>query len=140
MTAAVERASTLRPTEPAPASTTETRTDVPSARPTTAPPFDFAALAQDGVRLRIRADLPLEHAILVRVATAPAETELDHCTAFVLAHVDGASTVATIAEHAQLPLHDVVGAFVELLAFGLVRLAPPPTVPPTSGIFAKARV
>lgn len=66
--------------------------------------------------------------------------DIDHRTAFLLAHVDGVSTVKALAEQARLPLPDVIACVLELVALGLVRLSyGRESSPPVSGIFPPRR-
>lgn len=74
--------------------------------------------------------IPLELAVPVRI-----DGELPHGMAhrlfFVLAHVDGHSTVGEIVATTQLDFEEVLAAFLELLAFGLVDLTERPANTPT---------
>ncbi len=117
----------------------EVGTVVPSVRPTWQPDFDCSGLAMGSLAFDSHANLPLDLAVPVRVEGADL-TGLDHGTLFVLMHVDGVSPVRAIAETAQLPIPEVIGCFLDLLARGAVELGSrPPTVapPPFSGFFRR---
>lgn len=114
-------------------------TVVPSVRPTWQPDFDCSELAMPSLAFDSHANLPLDVAVPVRVDGKDLDG-LDHATLFVLLHVDGVSPIRAIAETAQLPVSEVIGHFLELLARGAVELGSrPPTVapPPFSGFFRR---
>jgi hypothetical protein len=110
-------------------------TDIPSERPTSAPNHDAVGL---GGTLGLAAP-NMALAIPKRVAGADA-SELSHDAAFALMHVDGVSTIATIAEVADLPLERVAMCFFELSALGIVTMndrRPAESVPPESRVKRK---
>jgi len=129
-----------RGTLPAPESS-EAKTDVPSARPTSVPEsFDAdwlsAALARGAAS---SPGMPGDLAVPVRVQGAACEG-LDVPMAFLLLHVDGRSSVAEIAHAAQLQLSDVTATFLELMTLGCVNLAATAhtQIPPESGTFSRS--
>ena len=121
------------PTSPAPPNVMpETTTDVPSARPTSAPDYEGMALAR-GVLSFERTNV--SHSIPKRAKNADTSV-LSHDAAFVFMHVDGVSTVATIATVADRPLDEVVMCFLELTALGVVTMEAKPldSLPPESHV------
>jgi hypothetical protein len=117
----------------------ETTTDVPSARPTSVPDHHVMTIERGTFSFEAHTNVPL--AIPRRVPGAGASV-LSHEVACVLMHVDGVSTVATIAEVADQPLEDVVMCFRELVALGIVSLAEPKqleSMPPDSRIHRRPR-
>ena len=127
-----ERITMLAPSRP----TEELKTDVPSARPTSVPDVDDAAMA--ALRWRAMASVPPSIAVPVKKVGAPT-AGIDLRVAFVLLHVDGVSTIADIANLAQLPIPDAIACFVELLALGIVELTGMSEVQmvPTSAIYPR---
>ena len=111
--------------------------DVPSDRPTSVPDHDALGLAGHSLGLT---SPNMSLAIPRRVSGVDA-TMLSHDAAFALMHVDGVSTIATIAEVADLPLEKVAMCFYELSALGIVTLAgerkPVDTIPPESRVKRK---
>ena len=135
--AAKLEASTARP--PGPVPRTEMRTDVPSAHPTSVPEFDCAALAFTTFAFDSHANLPLDLAVPARIAGADT-SKLDHAAAFVLMHVDGISSIASIASTAGVPLPEVIGQFLAMLGQGIVAIADRPASearPPVSGVYGR---
>jgi hypothetical protein len=127
-----------RGTTPAPESS-EAKTDVPSARPTSVPEsFDAdwldAALARSASAPSVPGDL----AVPVRVPGASCEG-LDVSMAFLLLHVDGRSSMAQIAAAAQLGVSEVTASFLELVRLGCIQLAGTahPQIPPESGTYSR---
>jgi hypothetical protein len=100
-------------------SSSDKQTDVPSARPTSVPGYAAIAIARGAMTFEPHPNVPL--AVPKRAPGADASF-LPHAAAFVLMHVDGVSTVTTIAEVANLPLDEVVTYFLELSALGMVNL------------------
>jgi hypothetical protein len=98
----------------------EKTTDIPSARPTSVPGYAAIAIAKGALTFEPHPNVPL--AVPKRAPGADASM-LPHAAAFVLMHVDGVSSVTTIAEVADLPLEEVVTYFLELSALGMVTLA-----------------
>lgn len=97
-----------------------------SSRPTSIPDYDLAAVASSSASLR--------HATIKNLSldgTIPIPTgvevphDLDLRLAFLLLHADGATSIVQIARSVERPPHDVLASFVELAAFGLVRLQAP---------------
>jgi hypothetical protein len=125
-------------TSPAPPlASTETMTDVPSARPTSVPDYEEAFMSKGMMSFDPHAHASL--AIPKRVPGADASS-VPHAAAYALMHVDGVSTIATIAEVADLPQQDVVMYFLEMTALGIVtmgELRPGETVPPASHVKRK---
>lgn len=116
-----------RETTPAPAHTAHTAEDewagVPSARPTSVPDYDVAAVAfETSLRHQALPSLPHDVAIPTRTRMAP-PPELGVRASFLLLHVDGSSTVRDIAELAGLPVNEVLAGMLDLTARGLVQLA-----------------
>jgi len=117
-------------------SNAELKTDVPSARPTSVPDVDDAAMA--ALSARAMASVPPSIAVPIRKVGAPT-AGIDLRVAFVLLHVDGVSTVADIANLTQLPIPDAIACFVELLSLGIVELTGMTGVQkvPTSAIYPR---
>ena len=113
------------------------QTDVPSARPTSAPSFDADWLAA-GLALG-RPPLPGDLAVPKRVAGTTFDGS-DLRWAFLLLHADGRSSMAEIAASAQLPLSEVRDAFLALAALGCIELngTASTAVPPESGTFSRS--
>lgn len=111
--------------------------DVPSDRPTSVPRHDALGLAGHSLGLT---SPNMSQAIPKRMPGVDASI-LSHDAAFALMHVDGVSTIATIAEVADLPLEKVAMCFYELSALGIVTLAadrkPAETIPPESRVKRK---
>lgn len=124
-----------RVTTPAPAEATDEWASFPSERPTSVPAYDVAAHAfETSLRHRSLPSLPLGLAIPSRTAVAaPADLELR--AAFLLLHVDGRSSVQEVADLTGIAVHDVLKAFLGLMASGLVELrgARSLPAPPLSG-------
>ena len=121
---------------PPPGVVPETMMDAPSARPTSAPDYEGMALSR-GVLSFERTNVP--SAIPKRVKSADTSV-LSHEAAFVFMHVDGVSTVASIAAVADRPLDEVVMCFLELTALGLVTMTDPrplESMAPESGVNRK---
>ena len=78
--------------------------------------------------------IPLDLGVPVRVAKASTDS-MDHQTAFLLAHVDGVSTVDQIATMASLPLPVATEVFRDLLARGVITFEVRKTER-KSGVFA----
>jgi hypothetical protein len=130
---------------PAPSDAREVRTDVPSACPTSPPGSEESSsaalsLPPGSFLARRSAGAPstrLEAAIPIMVGV-PEGFDVGHRTAFVLANVEGISSIATIAAQTDLPLGEVIAAVLELAAIGAVRLTEPSYPPPkVSGIFTR---
>lgn len=96
---------------------------VASARPTSVPEFDLAALAfESSLRHQPHPALPLDMTVPSRTRVeVPAQLELR--AAFLLLHVDGRSSLRDIAELTALPLDEVVATFRTLAREGFVELA-----------------
>jgi hypothetical protein len=113
-----------RETTPAPPSVTEDgwAASYPSARPTSVPDYDVAAIAfETSLRHHAPPSLPLDIVVPRRtLTTAPAELELRAC--FLLLHVDGRSSVRDIAELTVLPVTEVLAGILALAALGLVEM------------------
>lgn len=111
--------------------------DVPSDRPTSVPDHDALGLAVHTLGL---ASPNMSQAIPRRVPGIDASI-LSHDAAFALMHVDDVSTIATIAEVADLPLEKIAMCFYELSALGFVTLGPDrrpvDTIPPESRVKRK---
>lgn len=117
--------------------TSQIVTDVPSARPTSVPDYDAVLMTNSVVSFDPHANAA--QAIPKRVPGSDA-SQLPHAAAFALMHVDGVSSIATIAEVADLPLQDVVMYFLELTALGIVTMGetrPLETIPPESRVKRK---
>lgn len=114
-----------------------TSTDVPSARPTSIPDYDFEAFADASVR-HPPPGMPLDLAIPVR-AGFPGEGSVDLRTAFVFFHIDGRSSILEIAQYAELSIPETVGCILTLLAQGVVELMGPESrrASPVSGVFPR---
>jgi hypothetical protein len=112
-----------RETTPAPASVEdEWVTNVPSARPTSVPDYDVAAVAfETSLRHHALPSLPLDVAVPTRTYVAP-PAELDLRACFLLLHVDGRSSVRDIAELTALPVEEVLGGMLDLSTRGLVEI------------------
>ena len=113
-----------RETTPAPANTAEDEwASVPSARPTSVPDYDVAAVAfETSLRHQALPSLPHDVAVPTRTRMTP-PPELGLRASFLLLHVDGTSTVRDIAELAGLPVTEVLAGLLDLTARGLVHLA-----------------
>jgi hypothetical protein len=115
--------------------------DLPSARPTSVPEFDLAALAlETALRHHPLPSLPLDMAVPARTH-APPPAALELRAAFLLLHVDGRSSVRDIAELTTLPVDEAVAAFLALAQMGLVEIAgvrTPGRAAPRSGERARA--
>lgn len=93
-----------------------------SRRPTSAPDFDLGALALACLDNRSFA-MPMGLFVPLRTsATRSSASGLDLREAFLLLHVDGRSTVAQIAQIAQLPGEEVASGFLRLVALGVVEM------------------
>lgn len=127
-------------TSPAPPDVApDSRTDVPSARPTSVPDYNVAAVARGALPFEPHPNVP--EAIPRRVPGADA-TVLPHAGAYVLMHVDGVSSIKTISEVADLPLEEVMMYFLELAALGIVTMnerRPLESMPPDSHVHRKRR-
>lgn len=138
------RDASQRETTPAPPhSSEEWAANLPSARPTSVPDFDMAALAlETSLRQQPLRSLPLDIAVPARTRSQP-PPGLELRAAFLLLHADGRASVHDIAEQTALPVGEVIAAFVELAHMGLVEL-PGASVPsravPVSGEHEKAVV
>lgn len=112
-----------RETTPAPPNSSDEWASLPSARPTSVPDFDVAALAfETSLRHPPLPALPLDIAVPTRTrAEVPAGLELR--TAFLLLHVDGRSSVRDIADLTVMPVEEVVAVFRGLAELGLIDLA-----------------
>jgi hypothetical protein len=95
---------------------------LPSARPTSVPDYDVAAVAfETSLRHHALPSLPLDVAVPTRTRLGvPADLELR--ASFLLLHSDGHSSVRDIADLTGLPLEDVLTCFLSLTAQGLVEL------------------
>jgi hypothetical protein len=115
-----------RETTPAPANTADARGEwdnLPSARPTSVPDYDVAAVAfETSLRHQALPSLPHDVSIPTRTRMVP-PAELGVRASFLLLHVDGLSTVREIAELAGLPVTEVLAGLHDLTARGLVQLA-----------------
>ncbi len=112
-----------RETTPAPANTAEDEwANLPSARPTSVPDYDVAAVAfETSLRHHALPSLPHDVAVPTRTRLVP-PVDLELRASFLLLHVDGAATVRDIAELAGLPVTEVLAALLELTSLGLVHL------------------
>lgn len=111
--------------------------DAPSSRPTSVPDVELGAVAGHALAFDSRANIPLDLAVPRRVPGADTAA-VDHPTGFLLVHVDGVSSIATIAAHAQVPVADALERFLRLLALGVIELTGrrSDSPPPTSGLYA----
>ncbi len=57
---------------------------------------------------------------------------LDARSGFLLARIDGTSSLQTLLDVSAMPWSEAMSLLEELLALGAVRLLPPPQVDPTS--------
>jgi len=111
-----------RETTPAPPGAADEWASFPSARPTSVPTYDVAAVAfETSMRHQLPANLPFDVTIPTRTSSA-VRTDLELRASFLLLHVDGQSSIRDIAELTGLPLADVQAAFLALTAEGLVEL------------------
>lgn len=112
-----------RETTPAPPGSSDEWASVPSARPTSVPDYDVAALAfETALRHPPPPSLPLDIAVPTRTrAEVPAGIELR--AAFLLLHVDGRSSVRDIADMTVMPIAEVLASLIGLAELGLVELA-----------------
>jgi hypothetical protein len=112
-----------RETTPAPANVAADEwANVPSARPTSVPDYDVAAVAfETSLRHQALPSLPHDVAVPVRTRIAP-PPDLGLRASFLLLHVDGVATVRDIAELAALPVTEVLSGLLDLTARGLVQL------------------
>jgi hypothetical protein len=94
-----------------------------SARPTRLPNVDLAAYVGESPLLRIVSSLPLDFAVPVRTGATP--PDIDHRSACLLLHVNGSLSIGEIATITQLPLSDVLAAFVRLLETGAIEVSAP---------------
>lgn len=128
-TSGVREAHVERETTPAPPQSADhwAPSEVPSARPTSVPDFDLAALAfETTLRHQPHPALPLDMIVPSRTRVAvPAQLELR--AAFLLLHVDGRSSLRDIAELTALPLDEVVATFRALAREGYVELTGAPS-------------
>ncbi len=114
----------------------EPRTDVPSARPTSIPDIDPSMFS----RASLLAEPPGVLAdIVVPVQISVPSAQTGHRAAFLLAHVDGVSTIAEIAAVAALPVREVIACFVRFVELGVVELLGAQTQPApcASGVFPR---
>jgi hypothetical protein len=113
-----------RETTPAPPGT-ETMDEwaaLPSARPTSVPDYDVAAVAfETSLRHHALPSLPLDVAVPTRTSVAVPD-DLELRASFLLLHVDGHASVRDVADLTGLPLEDVLTCFLSLTAHGLVEL------------------
>jgi hypothetical protein len=119
----VERAE--RETTPAPpdlGQANEAWSAYPSARPTSVPGYDVAAHAfASSLQHPALPSLPLDVSVPTRTrASVPADLELR--TSFLLLHVDGRSSLRQIADLTGIGVDEVLDAFLQLMALGLVEL------------------
>ncbi|MDB4937494.1 MAG: hypothetical protein JWP87_4466 [Labilithrix sp.] len=112
-----------RETTPAPASAASDEwASLPSARPTSVPDYDVAAVAfETSLRHPALPSLPLDVAVPTRTHVRP-PAGLDLRACFLLLHVDGRSSVRDIAELVALPVEEVLGGILDLSARGLVEM------------------
>lgn len=112
-----------RETTPAPPSSEAWAQSVFSARPTSVPDYDVAAIAlETSLRHAPLPALPLDITVPARTGTEP-PPGLELRLAFLLLHTDGRSSIRDIAEATSIPAGDVLEAFVQLAHAGLVDLA-----------------
>ena len=96
--------------------------DAPSARPTSVPDYDVAAVAfETSLRHHALPSLPHDVAVPTRTRLTP-PADLGVSASFLLLHVDGVATVRDIAELAGLPVTEVLTVLLDLTARGLVQL------------------
>jgi hypothetical protein len=96
--------------------------DAPSARPTSVPDYDVAAVAfETSLRHQALPSLPHDVAVPTRTRLTP-PADLGVSASFLLLHVDGVATVRDIAELAALPVTEVLATLLDLTARGLVQL------------------
>jgi hypothetical protein len=117
-----------RETTPAPAFANGANGDewveqnAPSARPTSVPDYDVAAVAfETSLRHQALPSLPHDVAVPTRTRLAP-PPDLGVTASFLLLHVDGIANVREIAELAALPVTEVLACLLDLTARGLVSL------------------
>lgn len=91
-----------------------------------APSFDLGALASVAGLRDSRGHVPLDFVIPTRTALAPADGTqgMDASVMFVLLRVDGKSSLRDIAQATTLSLPRTIEIFYQLLALGLVEVAP----------------
>lgn len=112
-----------RETTPAPAgAAADEWASFPSARPTSVPSYDVAAVAfETSLRHLTLPHLPLDVAIPIRTSlAAPADLELR--ASFLLLHVDGRSSIRDIADLNGIAVEEVLVTFLDLTARGLIEL------------------
>jgi len=115
-----------RETTPAPPNIAEdaewAEIDAVSARPTSVPDYDVAAVAfETSLRHQALPSLPHDLAVPARTRLTP-PADLGVSASFLLLHVDGVATVRDIAELAALPVTEVLSTLLDLTARGLVQL------------------
>ncbi|AKU95931.1 hypothetical protein AKJ09_02595 [Labilithrix luteola] len=96
---------------------------IPDVRPTRVPDFDVDAFARGALLPPDMPRLPVDVTVPLRTAAAP-PADLALRLAFVLLHVDGRSTIRSIADSVALPVEETLDMFVELIGRGLVELGP----------------
>jgi len=127
-------------------SRTQMPTPVVKRRETTVPaaakPDHEDNLVTGALRYDSQAGIPLDLAVPRRASGLDlGSLKLDHRAVFLLHHVDGCSTIGEISMYAEVPLPEVLGCMLGLLADGVIELgsaeaAPPkPGATPISGVF-----
>lgn len=117
--------------------TMERHTAIPSSRPTSVPDVDTSELAgMLSLRDTSAVSMVFADAVPVREHALAHIQDVSFQAAFLLAHVDGCSTVGEIARQAQLPLSTAVSAFQEMFGLGIVTLMNDASAPPPpSGVY-----
>lgn len=111
-----------RETTPAPPDTSNEWASFPSARPTSVPDYDVAAVAfATSLRHPALPKLPADVAIPTRTSLRP-PADLELRASFVLLHVDDRSSVRDIAMLTTIPSDEVLAALLVLTAAGLVEM------------------
>jgi hypothetical protein len=115
-----------RETTPAPPSASSASSEelesLSSARPTSVPDYDVAAIAfESSLRHERLPSLPLDLAVPERTQEAPPD-DLDLRASFLLLHIDGRSSVREISDLTSISVDEVLAAFLALAAKGLVEL------------------
>jgi len=111
-----------RVTTPAPADVADEWAAFPSARPTSVPDYDVAAVAfETSLRHQALPNLPADVAIPTRTAVLP-PSDLELRASFVLLHVDDRSSVRDIARLTSIPSDEILAELLVLTAAGLVEM------------------
>lgn len=121
--------------------TMDRHTATPSSRPTSVPDVDVSELAEMlSLRDTSAVSMAFADAVPVREHAPARIQDVTFEAAFLLAHVDGCSTIGEIARSAQRPLATAVSAFQEMFGLGIVTLTNDASAPPPpSGVYRSLR-